>query len=242
MNKRDIGLHLMGLLALGLTTATEATLIDRGNGLIYDTDQDLTWLQDANYALTSGYATQLGGYLMDGRMRWQEAMDWVDGLNYGGYDDWRLPTVIDTGTIGANQGYSDTDAGYNVDTSASELAYMFHVNLGNKSLYSPDGTRNDVDCALSMPGCFQNTSADGVDILNLQPSVYWSGTDYAPDSVFKWDFYFPTGEQGITASFATFYAWAVREGDVANVTVPEPGTLTLILAGLAGIGATRRRR
>ncbi len=46
------------ILTLGMTTSANATpidqLIDRGNGMIYDTHEDLTWLQDANYAQTSG--------------------------------------------------------------------------------------------------------------------------------------------------------------------------------------------
>ena len=35
-----------------------AALVDRGGGLIYDTDLNITWLADANYAYTSGYDTQ----------------------------------------------------------------------------------------------------------------------------------------------------------------------------------------
>ncbi|MBN8762875.1 MAG: DUF1566 domain-containing protein [Thiobacillus sp.] len=68
------------------TGTASATLIDRGNGMIYDSNQNLTWLQDANYAKTSGYNS-------DGLMSWDEAMTWVSNLTYGGYDDWRLPNL-----------------------------------------------------------------------------------------------------------------------------------------------------
>ena len=41
-------------------------LYDRGDGLIYDDVLDITWLQDANYALTSGFD-------IDGRMTWSQS-------------------------------------------------------------------------------------------------------------------------------------------------------------------------
>jgi len=48
--------------SIGLVAVpAEATLFDQGGGLIYDTDLNITWLQDANYAMTSGYDA-------DGRM------------------------------------------------------------------------------------------------------------------------------------------------------------------------------
>ena len=46
------GLLCSGLLSLGLVSTAEATLIDRGGGLIYDTVLDVSWLRDANYAET----------------------------------------------------------------------------------------------------------------------------------------------------------------------------------------------
>ena len=37
-----------------LLSPVYAALYDRGEGLIYDDVLDITWLQDANYAMTSG--------------------------------------------------------------------------------------------------------------------------------------------------------------------------------------------
>ena len=70
-----------------------ATLWDRGGGLIYDDVLDVTWLQDANYAQTSGFDA-------DGKITWHEAMAWAENLSY--YDpvrntywtDWRLPQTL----------------------------------------------------------------------------------------------------------------------------------------------------
>jgi hypothetical protein len=56
-----------------------AALIDRGNGMVYDSDQDITWLQNANSA--------------GGPLNWASATTWADDLVYGGYDDWRLPSA-----------------------------------------------------------------------------------------------------------------------------------------------------
>lgn len=139
--------------ALGFSGAAGAGLIDRGGGLIYDDVLNITWLQDANYAFTSGYAAANlendGGYddiLADGRMGWDAAKTWAANLTYYDsvrgvtYDDWRLPIITDTETPGCNRAYTNTDCGYNVATSASELAYMFHVNLGNLSAHTTAGS------------------------------------------------------------------------------------------------------
>ncbi len=73
------------MLGLGLSMPTHAALIDLGGGMIYSTDMDLTWLQDANYARTSGHSP-------DGTMTWDEANTWATNLVYGGVGGWRLPT------------------------------------------------------------------------------------------------------------------------------------------------------
>ena len=62
-------------------------LIDRGRGLLYDVERDLTWLQDTNYAKTSGHSR-------DGQMTWDDAKAWVARLNYRGITGWRLPTAL----------------------------------------------------------------------------------------------------------------------------------------------------
>jgi hypothetical protein len=63
---------------------TGALLIDRGFGLLYDVERDITWLQDANYARTVRRSP-------DGQMTWQDAQAWVAGLSYHGIRGWRLP-------------------------------------------------------------------------------------------------------------------------------------------------------
>src|SRR5438045_9241335 len=61
-------------------------LIDRGRGLLYDVERDLTWLQDTNYAKTTGRTA-------DGQMTWDNARTWVARLNYRAITNRRLPTA-----------------------------------------------------------------------------------------------------------------------------------------------------
>ena len=59
-------------------SGAEAALVERlGGKAIYDDVADLTWLQDANYAQTSGYDA-------DGRMNWVQAKAWAGSLNIDG--------------------------------------------------------------------------------------------------------------------------------------------------------------
>jgi hypothetical protein len=65
-------------------------LIDRGLGLIYDVERNITWLKDANYARTTGRTP-------DGQLMWDDAMSWIASLEYCGIAGWRLPTALDPG-------------------------------------------------------------------------------------------------------------------------------------------------
>lgn len=38
------------LIVCGISGSVGAALVDSGGGMIYDTDRDITWLQDMNYA------------------------------------------------------------------------------------------------------------------------------------------------------------------------------------------------
>lgn len=231
-------------LSVGLVSVSDAALFDRGNGLIYDSTQNITWMQDANYAETSGYAaanavdngsSSTNNIFANGRMGWDAAVTWADQLEYGGYDDWRLPkTFTDPGTPGCKWAYSGTNCGYNVDTSTSELAYMYDY-LGNVSSYDSSGIYKG-------SSGLQSRSADGITFTNLHYLSFWSGTEYAPLAVNAWNFYIDLGYQDHLSKDNEVYAWAVRSGDVAApAPVPLPGAVWLFGAGLAGLIRLKRR-
>lgn len=122
------------LLMVVAAGASNAALYDRGNGLVYDSTLNITWLADANYAKTSGYDA-------DGKMTWADAAAWASGLTYGAYSDWRLPTSMNLdGSNPCSWWYCNgsemghlfyTDGALNANSSAlsSKSLSNFFVNM-----------------------------------------------------------------------------------------------------------------
>jgi MYXO-CTERM domain-containing protein len=222
-----------------LTGAVQAGLVTRPGGMIYDTSRNITWLADMNYAVTSGYAAANAGgtgsdqILSDGRMGWDAATAWANDLVYGGYDDWRLPTL---------NAYSDTTCGltydrgggfplvyYGFNCTGGELSGLFGTDLGNKANES----------VLDQIGDTPEQIANLALFSNVQSSVYWSGTEDPPDPG-AFGYYSASGLQQAPFKVYAWHAVAVRPGDVA-ASVPEPQTLALALLAL-GVAVVVRRR
>lgn len=235
MKRRNIA--LAAVLALAFSNA-QAELFDRGGGLIYDDVLNVTWLQDANYASTSGYAA-------DGRMTWSDANGWAAGLVFGGYDDWRLTKNSPVGAAWNHEFSYDgmTDIGMNITSPNSELAYMYYVNLGLMGSYSTIGGLQQYF------GVGGNGGAPGeVDVgffKNIQSQGYWSGTTSGYYGNHAYVFYTDNGGQTVyDKQNYIFYAWAVRDGDVASVAapIPEPETYAMMLVGLGFLGLIGKPR
>lgn len=99
--------------ALTLTTNVNAALVDLGGGMIYDSDQDITWLQDSNYTLHHG----LGGH--NGQMTWAVANAFAKTFTFNGSSGWRLP-----------HGPTSNTSGPTVSATGGEL-YNLYYQLGN---------------------------------------------------------------------------------------------------------------
>ncbi len=164
-------------------------------------------------------------------MSWDNAVAWVDGLEY--YDsvrgviwtDWRLPTILDGPDVYGWDG--TTTRGYNIITS--EMGYMYYENLGNLGYRSTDGTYPQPGYGLNNTDLFDN----------LQSYTYWSGTDYNSNSNYAWYFNFRGGGQFPLTKNNTYNAWAVHDGDIG--AVPIPSSIWLLGSGLLGLVGVRRK-
>ena len=217
-----------------------------GVNVVYDQEQDITWLLDANYAKTSGYDS-------NGLMTWDNSVAWVNSLELAGFTDWRLPglTITDTNNSGTLNCHSSltggTDCGFNVITANSELAYMFHKHLGNVATYDKDGNRGQAGWDILNTTFLDGLTSLNVSFENLFRDGYWTGTESTVrPSSHAWYFDLSVGRQDMDGKSDTFYAWVVRDGDVLaggnnNASdISEPANLVLL--GLGLIALCRRKR
>ena len=181
-------------------------LLDRGNGLIYDPDLDITYY-DFSFGPTS----------------WSAASDWANNLVFGGFDDWRLPKMRDASpNFDQNCSFNSffdasgsADRGWN--KASSELGHLFYEELDGVPLFD-EAAVCDFGSPNPNPGLVNGTGP----FQNLQfAAAYWTSTPEFSAS-HHWNFGLSHGGQGTSINNPTEggYAIAVRDGDVRST---DPG-------------------
>jgi hypothetical protein len=215
----SIVICLLGVLSAVSIAYADLNLLGQGTSaygtynLIYDTGLDITWYDYSSSAST-----------------WESQVSWADNLsvNFGGnvFNDWQLPTTVDGPWVWGYDG--TTTAGYNI--SSSKMGHLYYIELGNNGKHDTSGLRTG--CSTNSPWCLTNTG----DFENLQPSTYWSGTEYASNATDAWSFNFSSGSQDLGSMVNNFSGIAIRDG---LAVVPEPVSTTLFIVGGATLGLRR---
>ena len=131
-------------ISMSITHNAYADLIDYGNGLIYDTDLDITWMQNANYA--------------GANMTWADANTWASNLVYTDpvygqtYTDWRLPYANSTETGYAIDPFDLAGDLLNYNTITGEMTHLYYLEMGGVAYVPP---------------------ANWSPFTNVQDSYYW---------------------------------------------------------------------
>lgn len=189
----------------------------------YDTQQNLSWLADANLWATLGNPVGTDGWgqpMQPGQMSFVDAVNWVAGLSIHGVSDWRLPDRLVPAGDESSPYCNATACSSWHPTAPSELSFLATA-LGGTS-----GPFQNVQNGHYMTSFSYDTGGGGGSAV-LEMNHVLGGTRFLTDET----------------SFAFGYVWAVRGGDVAQVTpVPEPSTYALMLAGLAALGFAAKRR
>lgn len=204
-----------------------------------------------------------------GLMTWDEARAWASDLAYHDtvrdviWNDWRLPSmspidgsafdiILFTNNASSDAGYAPTttdgsDGGWRDGSGipVSEMGHLYYVSLANIGRCPPDDASPSAcpgeappDFGLVETGPFVNLSKS--DIFNS----YWTGTPTGTDKAGYLNFLAGFQRQADTDASGDpdeLYAWAVRDGDVAQ-SVPEPTGAWLFGSVLIALARVRPRR
>jgi hypothetical protein len=254
---------------IGFTGSAQASLYDRGNGLVYDDILNITITKDVSLFQTRATSdtnlvnkiiadigtvadSYFGPHVLTsndfhsnfGSVTWWGAQAWIGYLNFhnfDGYNDWRLPKVSPVNGSSFNDNWSYDGSTDNGWNITSKQSELAY--LYNVELHNLGYVGNPSKAS------FQDAANAGStdSFTTLQSS--WTGTEYTPpvnkpqvlDNGSAWYFQVSGGGQSaVLKSNYDLFAWAVRTGDVAPV--PIPGANWLFASGLVGLLSFTRRK
>ena len=227
MNNSTCFSSLCATVLVIVSTMTHAELFDRGGGLIYDSDQDLTWTQNAGMFYGSQYdeTDQMGEIVEIG------AVTWAENLEFGGFNDWRLPTTTqfddptcsgDIRSAGQYLLFFEHRAGC-IGGEMELLTYLhdpwnnpLFINVNRTRYWMATPYRDWLDPCLDFPDydVLCNKNNDNGDRTNFY--WQWGFTDFKDPGGEYDNIPFKTTLDGSNDRFA----WAVRDGDVIASSLP----------------------
>jgi hypothetical protein len=218
-------IHFFLSIAIGILTAAPAMaqgLIVQANGTIYDTNQNVSWLADANFAASpEGQAVLEAAHITSaapsGIMDYPTALRFVQAMNTipcqgKGLlcrNTWQLPVMITEPdrdpTCTVHRGFDGNSFGPNCQGSAFGILFYRGLGLSYPSSVAPR---------------FQN-SVGG--FRNLHPALYWSATQGGRTG--QQTFSFLTGQHGSnTTDFNLLHVLAMHRGLLPGSSIQSGAT------------------
>jgi hypothetical protein len=218
-------IHLSLSIAIGILASAAAIaegLIVQANGTVYDSNQNVTWLADANFAVSPEgeallKAARITSVAPSGIMDYPTALRFVQAMNtipcqgkgYLCHNTWQLPVMITDPahdpTCTVHRGFDGNSFGPNCQGSAFGILFYRGLGLRYPSSVAPR---------------FQDSVAG---FLNLHPALYWSATEGGQTG--QQTFSFLTGQSGSnTTDFNLLHVLAMHRGMLPGSSIQSGAT------------------
>ncbi len=212
MNGRWLNTITACFALLVFSNMANAALVDRGGGLRYDTELDITWFP------TRAYFDEVGFFSAE---RYADTATFYDPIRDITYSDWRLPRTMapDPSCSPPRPGLGGPFSLF--DCSGSEMGHLFQVH-GIADVSNEGAFRSNLFywSETEVP-----RTVEGDPSLDRYVFDFTTGEQYTAE---------------ITGDHLSAAAWLVSDGDIA--AIPVPATAWLFGSGLVGLLATARRK